>query len=239
MKPIAATIRTLIENLPEGVILRQAELTIPDGSELAAAKCLSRLVQKGQLQRLEKGLYYKPKKTAFGNIRPTAGEILSKVLAKSNGYITGTAAYNQLGLTTQNPGVIVIATKGYRPTRTIGGISIRCRRSKITPTPDTIGLLEILDALRAIKKIPDATVDDAFRGILQAIDALPLKKKRQLVDCALSYNPSVRALIGAIYSMRYPALSVTALSSSLNPLTTYTIGISAKLLPTMAAWHIK
>ena len=232
MKP-SSTLRARIESLPDGSLIRQAELGVPAGGQLAAAKLLSRMVQKCQLERIERGLYYKPKKTPFGRSHPGAREVLAKLLEKNGGYITGTAAYNRLGLTSQNPGVIVIAGRGYRSPRSVAGVTIRCRRTKVTPTPQNVPLLEILDALRAAKRIPDATVDDVVRGVIAAVGTLTPSRRIQLVECALSYNPSVRALVCAIMRSRWPKVPVDALAASLNPLTTYTIGISAALLPTM------
>ena len=238
MKP-SSTLRTRIESLPDGTLLRQSELGVPAGEQLAAAKLLSRMVQKGVLERIERGLYYKPKMTPFGRSRPGAREILAKILEKNDAYITGTAAYNRLGLTSQNPGVIVIAGRGYRSPRSVAGVTIRCRRTNVTPTPQNVPLLEILDALRAVKRIPDASVDVVVRGVIAAIGALPAAQRSQLVDYALSYNPSVRALVGAIIRTRWPKVPVDALAASLNPLTVYKIGISSSLLPNAKAWGIR
>lgn len=238
MKP-SSTLRTRIESLPDGSLIRQAELGVPAGGQLAAAKLLSRMVQNGELERIERGLYYKPKKTPFGRSRPGAREVLAKLLEKNGGYITGTAAYNRLGLTTQNPGVIVIAGRTYRSPRSVAGVTIRCRRTKVTPTPQNVELLEILDALRAAKRIPDAAVDDVVRGVIAAIGALTPAQRTQLVECALAYNPSVRALVGAIMRARWPKVPVDALASSLNPLTVYKIGITSAVLPNAKAWGIR
>lgn len=235
----ASTLRTRIDSLPDGALIRQSELGVPAGGQLAAAKLLSRMVKKGELERIERGLYYKPKKTPFGRSRPGAREILGKLLEKNDAYITGTAAYNRLGLTSQNPGVIVIAGRGYRSPRSIAGVTIRCRRTKLPPTPQNVALLEILDALRSVKRIPDAAVDDVVRGIINAIGTLTPAQRILLVECARAYNPSVRALVGAIMRARWPKVPVDALAASLNPLTVYKIGVSADLLPSKAAWHIR
>src|SRR5439155_8208421 len=44
---------------------------------MAVAKTLSRLARQGVIQRLGKGLYYRPRETAFGLSRPNTSQIRS------------------------------------------------------------------------------------------------------------------------------------------------------------------
>ena len=87
----------------------------------AVAQTLSRLARQGAIQRLGKGLYYRPRQTAFGPSRPNTTQIRSLYAAESKVFPAGIAAANLLGFTTQNPGRIELATIGSSLPRTIVG----------------------------------------------------------------------------------------------------------------------
>jgi predicted transcriptional regulator of viral defense system len=72
--------------------------------KVAIVRLLSRLVAKGELEKISKGRYYKPRKTMFGTLKPAPPGIAKDFLEKESlliGYITGTAAFAMMGLTTQ------------------------------------------------------------------------------------------------------------------------------------------
>ena len=62
------------------------------------------MVQSGEISKLAKGRFYKPRKTQFGELKPSAYQIAKDYIERDGkliGYITGYSAYNALGLTTQ------------------------------------------------------------------------------------------------------------------------------------------
>jgi hypothetical protein len=205
---------------------------------MALAKILSRMSKQGILGRIEKGLYYKPKETAFGTVRPSEREVLKAILEEKKGYISGISAANVVGITPQIAKEIVIASGNYRPPRKIAGLTIRFRRAKIGPGKASVTILQILDSLQMIKKIPGVTVDDALRSVISSIRIMTQEEKRELISCALEYNPSVRALVGAIVSLETPAIKVSSLKKSLNVLSKYRIGVSEEILPNKEEWRI-
>ncbi len=239
MESIASTVRNAIDALPSGALIRQSSIIVPSGNEMAVAQALSRLVKNGELERVEKGLYYKTRKTRFGALRPDANALLAEVLNAKQGYVTDNAAYNSFGITTQVPGTIIIAANCYRSPRKIGGLTIRYRRSKVKSNTASPEILQLLDALRAIKRIPDATVDQVLTRVIEIVDGFTLAKKSELVTCALEYNPSVRALVTAIFDLWFKGIDISALAHSLNPLSSYKIGISSHILPNKTKWKIK
>lgn len=65
---------------------------------------LNRLVAEGVLRRLSKGRFYREKVSVFGPLPPSETEVVKDFLAKNGktvGYITGTQAFAEMGLTTQ------------------------------------------------------------------------------------------------------------------------------------------
>jgi hypothetical protein len=239
MKPIAKSVRNTVESLSPGALIRQGDLSIPAGKEMAAAQALSRLVKQGALERIEKGLYYKPKQSKYGTLRPDANQLLKEILTQKQGYLTDTAAYNSFGITTQLPSTIVIAGSRYSSPRTIAGLTIRYRRSKVKSNTASSEVLQVLDALRSIKRIPDATPDQVLSRIIEIITSFTFAQKKELLSCALEYNPSVRALVSAIFDEHFNSFDTSFLAESLNPLSSYKIDISFDILPNKTKWNIK
>src|SRR5947209_8704090 len=88
---------------------------------MAVAQTLSRLARQGVIQRLGKGLYYRPRQTAFGLSRPNTAQIRSLPVSRKGVFPAGIAAANLLGFTTQNPARIELATNGLSLPRLIVG----------------------------------------------------------------------------------------------------------------------
>ena len=78
-------------------------------------KSLQRLVNKGLIVRISKGIYYNPKKDeTLGILYPTAEEIGKAIAKRDKARIipTGTYAQHLLGLSTQIPMNVVYLTDG-------------------------------------------------------------------------------------------------------------------------------
>src|SRR4051812_30625034 len=105
----AETVRRRIESSGE----RLWRLADFDGLPVAAvAQTLSRLARQGAIERLGKGLYYRPRQTAFGPSRPNIAQLRTLALRQKVVFPAGAAAANLLGFTTQNPARIELATDG-------------------------------------------------------------------------------------------------------------------------------
>lgn len=75
--------------------------------------------------------------------------------------------------------------------------------------------------------------------MFQKIKDLTNKEKKELVEIALKYPPSVRAFAGAILNEINPTNPLEDLKKSVNPLTIYIFGINKKQLSTIEYWNIK
>src|ERR1700684_106989 len=114
----AETVRQRIESSGERV-WRLADF---GGLSFAAvAQTLSRLARQGTIQRLGKGLYYRPRQTAFGPSRPNTAQIRSLPIHGKKVFPSGVAPANLLGFTTQSPARIELATNGLSLPRLIVG----------------------------------------------------------------------------------------------------------------------
>lgn len=199
------------------------------------------MVQAGKLKKLSKGKYYKPEDSAFGTLPPDQYQIVKDLLEKNGkitGYLTGYSIYNQLGLTTQISNVIQIGRNETRPSFSRGMYKISFIKQKNTITKDNIPQLQLLDAIRFIKTIPDTTIDNSCIILKGHLKELSLDKQQNLIRLALLYPPSTRALLGALLEDINGKVELKTLKNSLNPITKYKLNISPKTLSTLKNWNV-
>ena len=93
------------------------------------SKILSLLKDFGVLERLAKGIYYKPIITQYGNVYPSAEKIVRLIAEHENAEIlpTGEYALNALGFSTQIPMKAVYLTNGSPRTINIGNKKLRLK----------------------------------------------------------------------------------------------------------------
>ncbi len=97
----------------------------------------------------------------------------------------------------------------------------------------------MLDVLKDFKKIPDIDTTQAIRFILQKLRDLSPADRDAFIKLALKYPPRVRAFAAALLQQIDPTISFKSLQKSINPLTTFELGITPKQLPTVENWNIK
>lgn len=240
---IAKKIRRSLLTIPEGEVFDFRRFTVGDNEEQALTKALSRLALSGAIVRVKKGKYYKPRQTRFGSLRPAESEIIKTLTRKNNrsvGYVTGITLYNQLGLTTQVSNTLVIARNSRLAINEINGYKIRFVTRPAKFRQKDIPLLQLLDVIRDIKDIPDTSVKNAIPVLVGHMKKLTIEDLKKMSKLALdSYNPATRALLGAILESNFPAMQVSELSKSLNPLTKYKLKVDEATLPNKSKWYIE
>ena len=239
---VAQKIEKQINKLKEGTTFNYQQLSIESNEYSAAAKAIERLIEKGIIKRVSTGVFYKPKQTIFGELKPNEEELLKPYLFQNNkriAYITGISLYNRMGLTTQVPRKIKIASRDKRITISVGNIKGNPVKSYVDVTDKNYTLLEILDTLKDFKKIPDLDKKSGIKIISTQLNKLNTKDIKQLIDCALSYPPRVRAFLGSLLEQIEFSIELKTLKKSLNPLSEYNYGIDKKILPTITNWNIK
>ena len=230
-----------INRLKTGYVFTYYDFDIPVDKIDALKKSLSRLVKAGKIVRLSKGQFYKPEKTEFGLLQPPEYQIVKDLLEEKNktiGYITGVSIYNKLGLTTQVSNTIQIGTNIDRKPRKRGKYNIRFIRQKNTIIKDNIFLLQVLDTVRFIKRIPDADVNNSCKRIISIFRDFSEEERTAIEKYALKYNPGTKALAGAILEYISEGHISDRLYYSINPATEFDLKISIETLPNKQRWRI-
>jgi hypothetical protein len=173
-----------ISNKIEAVIKQTAKgklVFISDFSEYGnydtVRKSLQRLVNKGLIIRISKGIYYIPKKdNILGILYPTTEEIGKAIAKRDKARIIPTGAYAQhlLGLSTQIPMNVVYLTDGSARKIKIGNQTIVFKKT----SPRNLSFESQLNSLliQALKSKKEINITEADKGRLKEV----IKKSDEL-----------------------------------------------------------
>jgi|SRR5690625_949749 len=238
---VAQKIRNRINRFADGETFTYEKLSIAPKDYIAAAKAIERMIDRGLIKRVSTGIFYKPQKTIFGELKPNEEEQLKPYLFENRkriAYVTGVSLYNQLGLTTQVPSKIKIASRDKRVSISRGALKASPVKSYVDVTDKNYYLLGILDALKDFNKIPDMNKQTGIQRLTQLLKELNAKEITLLIQSALAYPPRVRAFLGALLESIKLTDKLSQLKESLNPLSTYNYEIE-EFLSTAQNWNIK
>ena len=239
---ISKEIRKKIVVFPYDYVFKASDFEMESQNQSAVVKALNRMAATGEISKLSKGKFYKPRKTQFGELKPSAYQIAKDYIERDGkliGYITGYSAYNALGLTTQISSYIQIGTNKSRRAVKRDKYTISFIMQQNTITKKNIEILRILDAVRFIREIPATTPNEACIRLKEIIKDLNDEQKEMLVKCSLKYTNYVRALCGAILEdIGYDGNSLDSIRKSLNGVTNYHLPISESVLPNKQNWRI-
>jgi hypothetical protein len=230
-----------IDRFPKGYVFTYLDFITEVNKKDAIIKALNRMTALGKIGKLSKGKFYKLKDTQFGKLGPIQSQVVKDLLeedGKITGYMTSFSIFNNMGLTTQVSNTIVIAKNKIRPNFKRERYSICFVKQNNTITKENIKYLQILDVLRFIKKIPDASIENSCKIILTIIDKIPNKEIDTIIRLALKYPPSTRALLGSILDQLQKNISTEPLVKSLNPISKYKLSGVSKALTTTNKWNI-
>ncbi len=231
-----------INRIDTGDVFGYDTLGLTSNEIIAGAKALSRLVDKGVIKRARKGYYYKPKITVFGEQKPREDVLLSLYLFEKNeqvAYITGTKLYNRLGLTTQVPSSIRVASLDKQVKGKAGNIIIKPAKSYVKVTADNVKYLELLDVIKDLNTIPDLQKSDGIVYLKKVIYNFETTEIKKLITYGVAYPPKVRALLGALLeAMNIDTANLSLLKKSINYSSSYEYGITPKMLSTVNSWNI-
>lgn len=124
--------------------------------EYSFYKSLERFTKKGELEKIAKGIYCKPKKTRFGKIVASEEEIINFYVGKekSKGIIVGYKLYNKYGITTQiSKNIQIYSNELDGQSKKIKNVQIN--KIDISINPKVQSIIEQLEILQNYNKIED------------------------------------------------------------------------------------
>lgn len=171
------------------------------GSREAVDVALHRLVKKGRIRRLARGVYDHPKQhSVLGQLWPTAETIARALAGRDQTRLQPAGAYaaNSLGLSDQVPAKAVFLTDGRSRTIKVGTMTIQLRRT----TPRNMAAAGRLSGL-VIQALRELGQDHVTRARIDHLKrTIPVEKRRELLkDLKLApawMHPIFRELADAV-----------------------------------------
>jgi hypothetical protein len=192
----AERIRNRIEQ-EGGKYWRQSDF--PELPPFAVSQTLSRLVKAGILERVSKGLYYRPRITRFGQSRPSESEIQALPIHQKV-MPAGISAANLLGFSTQNVAQGEFATVAASDLlRTRGKFSELSEEATQRRLLLYLGEGDLYERLAAIA----STEPPRVRAMLGALGQELKKSAKQLAPLRQTLNPISRFDFGKLRTLRY------------------------------------
>ena len=184
-----------------------ADISFQNYSRPWIMKQLKVLCEEGKLVRYEKGVYYIPTKTIFGNSILNPRKVIEKKYIKNGeeilGYYSGLILQNQFKMTTQMPNIIEVYTNNETSNVRdimVGKQKVLLRRARTTITKDNVAVLCFLEMMNEItpksldndKKniITDyiSTNGITRKDILSYTNFFPDKVMRNLIESEVIFN---------------------------------------------------
>lgn len=189
-----------IEQIDTGRIFTFRDLSFPNDKLANVAVLLSEQSKKGVLVRVEKGAYFRPRKSALGlGVLPVyQDEQFRYITEKLNGYITGAYIYNKMGLTEQVATTITVATPNPVRHFRFKNLDVESVRAYTSAYHDktNIPYLRLLDAIKDIKHIPGSTQQDIYERIKnQYFKDFSMQELIKIVSLTKDYPPRVRKIV--------------------------------------------
>lgn len=142
---------------------------LPGVPEINYYKTLGRMVEKGQLEKVAKGVYCRPKVTKFGKVSVGEENILNYYIGKENytGVVIGYRLYNKYGITTQVSKTVKVYSNILEEKRKIVK-NIEINKINMTIDLKTKRAIEQLEILENRDQIEDIDKNN-FRQFLKSV----------------------------------------------------------------------
>lgn len=230
-----------VDALGEDRIFSISDLDLPTDWWSNVKVKLGRMVKDGTLIKIANGKYYRPRISILGPVPPSTEELVKDLLyndGKLVGYLTDYSIWDSMGLTSQFSSTIVIGLNRRKDPTTRDGREIRFVLQPNEITEQNVHLLQILDTIKFIKKIPDTTVERSISRLREIFADIEDKELVMLAELSEKYPPRVRAIAGSLMEAVGKPEIAARIKGTLNPLTEYRIGINHSILPSLSNWNI-
>ena len=165
-------------------------------NEPAFYKMLERMTKSGELVRLAKGLYYKPKVTNYGVVPISDNEIINYYVKNRNGMVIGYLLFNSKGITTQiSKRVEILSNRLTENKKQVANISVI--RVDLNFDESFVAMIEILEILEELNNIED--VD--YGSFQKYIDKAVLQYSDTVVDKILKIRKYKKSTIYLLHTI--------------------------------------
>lgn len=201
-------VNILADRFPPDVPILMEDIlgAFPDVARQTLYRRINRALDAGELARFDRGVYYLPRQTRFGQSHLLPEQVVHRKWIERDGevvgYVSGAGLANAVGITTQVPAVLEVTTNcestRVRDVPPFGGWkAIRLRRPRTPVTARNVQALRFLDLITEEQL---AGMDDRARAALRSLAQragramiyecaahYPAKTAKNLVECELNH----------------------------------------------------
>ena len=200
---IANLVKERIERyeVTEPILVEEIAKDIEDHID-AVYVALNRLSGEGVIRHHAKGIYYKPKKTRFGNVGVDRKKLIEKKYLKRDakvlGYVTGPQIWNEWNLTTQMPNRIWIG-QNVRQKKMDHDLNVLIIRAKGDIKDKNVRALQFLDIIDQMGYIQDTDRETVAKRLIAIYkEELTIYDRIAALEEVKKYNKNVKVLFGLI-----------------------------------------
>ncbi|WP_111978722.1 DUF6088 family protein [Algibacillus agarilyticus] len=240
---VTQTVSQQIERMKPGKLFSYQDISSYAEHSDAVVKAISRNSQKLGLVKIKKGLFYKSEVGRFGPMAPKSSDVIHYFTSNKQrtvGYVTGPALYYQWGLTTQIPAEVNIARSIVKREKAeLSGLRIITTPSRYKKvSKNNIQVLQFLDVLKNIDRIPDAEIEEVASKLALRLKSLSSDKIKEMENIAVeAYTERTKALLGSFLETYLDYFS-EKLHKSLNPTSKYSFSYLDKWKNAGSHWHL-
>jgi hypothetical protein len=239
MMSIYKNVKKFIDKKENNEIFTAKDIKLGLSTNKQVSNALSRLAKENYIERLSRGKYYKPKKTKFGNVKPSDDVIIKKVIndlykkTKTKPYLASNSVYQKLGLTTQvSPEIFLVCNTKVSYNFVIKNLKFNLIKYEGKWNKKDIKYFEFFYALQNIKKIPDSDVNEVYNKLLHRLsDYNSSNDIIGLIKVMEYFNNTTKALLGSMFEQLGFKIGMKKIKKELNPKTNYYIKINNNIIP--------
>lgn len=155
------SVKEKLQNVSQNKIINASTLykkVSENTNETAFYKMLERMTKNGELVRLAKGLYYKPKVTTYGTVPISENEIINYYIQGKKGMVIGYSLFNGKGITTQiSKRIEILSNHLAENKKQVANILIT--RVDLNFDESVVAMIEFLEILQELDGIEDIDYD--------------------------------------------------------------------------------
>ena len=165
-------------------------------NEAAFYKMLERMTKSGELVRLAKGLYYKPKVTNYGVVPISDSEIINYYVKNRSGMVIGYLLFNSKGITTQiSKRVEILSNHLAENKKQVANISVT--RVDLNFDESLVAMIEFLEILQELNNIEDIN----YVGFQKYVDSTVLQYSDDVIDKILKIRKYKKSTIYLLHTI--------------------------------------
>lgn len=200
-------VRKYIDNCKEREPIFVRDVKVVDKYKGARDTAFHRLEKENKIKSYKKGIYYKPKKTMFGELGIDTNQlILKKYIKHTNhieGYLTGPVLWNNWNITTQVPNRMWVVTNRVSRDRELKDLKVKLMKPKTIIDDNNYEFLQLLDVIDQADQIQDIDWDTYIEVLINKLESFSIDQIRYTIELASYYRKFVNSFIGALIEEKF------------------------------------